>query len=238
MRKAGVGEARQNLSVLLQFVAQGHEILITDRGRPVARLVAPLPLSPEPFEDRVALRRKMPSFDPPATAELVDKPLAKGAGSSRWPSALAGPLYLDGSALAKLYLPEAESAVLGRQLQGRRDLTVADLAVTEVITAFSRRLAGAPARRRGELSGALHSALLDDLDGGRFRRIELSPSAYRAAERVALSLGPTQALRPRQVLHLALAMTAGVSGMVTFDADLTHAAQALGLRALPGGAAA
>ena len=233
MRKAGVGEARQNLSVLLQFVAQGHEILITDRGRPVARLVAPLPLSPEPFEDRASLRRTMPVFDPPATAELIEEPLPSGAKRSHWPSRLAGPLYLDGSALTKLYLPEPESNELGRQLGGRRDLTVADLAVTEVITAFGRRLGRVAARRRGELSGQLHSALLDDLDGGRFRRIELSPSAYRAAERVALSLGRTEVLRPRQVLHLALAMTAGVSGLITFDANLKSAAQALGLRTLP-----
>lgn len=233
MRKAGVGEARQNLSVLLQFVAQGHEILITDRGRPVARLVAPLPLSPKPFSDPVKLRRAMPTLQPPVSAALVERPLAAGR-RLRWPQSAAGPLYLDGSALAKLYLPEPESTTLGRQLEGRRDLTVADLAVTEVITAFGNQLGKTAAKRRGALSGALHSAILDDLDGGCFRRIELSPSAYRAAERVALSLGAAHVLRPRQVLHLALAMTAGVSALVTFDAELTDAAHALGLRTLPG----
>ncbi len=237
MRKAGVGEARQNLSVLLQFVAQGHEILITDRGRPVARLVAPLPLSPKPFADPARLRRTMPVLQPLASAGLVERPLDV-ARRLRWPHAAAGPLYLDGSALAKLYLPEPESALLGRHLAGRRDLTIADLAVTEVITAFGNQLGKMPAKRRGALSGALHAAMLDDLDGGCFRRIELSPSAYRAAERVALSLGSAHALRPRQVLHLALAMTAGVSALVTFDAELTDAAHALGLRALPGSSGA
>jgi antitoxin (DNA-binding transcriptional repressor) of toxin-antitoxin stability system/predicted nucleic acid-binding protein len=232
MRKAGVGEARQNLSVLLQFVAQGHEILITDRGRPVARLVAPLPLSPEPFEDRVALRRAMPVFDPPVTTDLVEEPLPHNAKRPPWPVKLTGPLYLDGTALAKLYLPEPESTELGQKLDGRRDLTVADLAVTEVVTAFSRRLSEVAARSRSELAGELHSALLDDLNGGHLRRIEISPSAYRAAERVSLSLSQTQKLRPRQSLHLALAMTAGVSALITFDANLKSAAQALGLRVL------
>jgi prevent-host-death family protein len=38
MRTAGVREARQNLTDLLDDVKKGREIVITDRGRPVARL--------------------------------------------------------------------------------------------------------------------------------------------------------------------------------------------------------
>ena len=38
MRKAGVREARQNLTELLDDVKKGREVVITDRGRPVARL--------------------------------------------------------------------------------------------------------------------------------------------------------------------------------------------------------
>jgi prevent-host-death family protein len=59
MKTAGIREARQNLSVLLEDVRKGHEIVITDRGRPVARLVPPQPLSVKPFEGRSAFRRKM-----------------------------------------------------------------------------------------------------------------------------------------------------------------------------------
>lgn len=228
-----MGEARQNLSVLLQFVADGHEILITDRGKPVARLVPPLPLSPKPFRDPTELRGKLPELAETVSSALVEVPL-------RFPlpfpaeTEIAGPLYLDGSSLAKIYLPESGSGDLGGLLDGRRDLTIADLAITEIVTAFRRRLGNVSAAQRSQWSATLHAALIRDLDGGRFRRIELSPSAYRAAERVALSLGPTLVLRPRQVLHLALAMTAGVSGIVTFDAELTEATRALGLRAWPG----
>ena len=39
MRIAGVREARQDLTSLLEDVAKGREVTITDRGRPVARLV-------------------------------------------------------------------------------------------------------------------------------------------------------------------------------------------------------
>src|SRR5262245_22118147 len=43
MREAGIREARLNLSRLIEEVEKGHEITITDGGRPVARLVPPLP---------------------------------------------------------------------------------------------------------------------------------------------------------------------------------------------------
>jgi prevent-host-death family protein len=39
MRMAGVREARQNLTDLLDDVKKGREIIITDRGKPVAKLV-------------------------------------------------------------------------------------------------------------------------------------------------------------------------------------------------------
>src|SRR4051794_31051495 len=39
MRKATVTEAKNGLSALLDEVKGGHEVLITDRGIPVARLV-------------------------------------------------------------------------------------------------------------------------------------------------------------------------------------------------------
>lgn len=39
MRVAGVREARQDLTGLLDEVRKGREVTITDRGRPVARLV-------------------------------------------------------------------------------------------------------------------------------------------------------------------------------------------------------
>jgi prevent-host-death family protein len=54
MRMAGVREARQDLTSLLEDVGKGREVTITDRGRPVARLV---PVSVrQPFPDLARVR--------------------------------------------------------------------------------------------------------------------------------------------------------------------------------------
>ena len=54
MRTAGVREARQDLTSLLEDVGRGREVTITDRGRPVARLV---PVSVrQPFPDLARVR--------------------------------------------------------------------------------------------------------------------------------------------------------------------------------------
>ena len=38
MKKAGIREARQYLSALIDTVQKGYDVLITNRGKPVARL--------------------------------------------------------------------------------------------------------------------------------------------------------------------------------------------------------
>jgi prevent-host-death family protein len=229
VRSAGIREARQNLSVLLEYVEKGHEILITDRGRPVARLVAPLPLSVKPFPGRGAFRRGMPRLEPPLS-ETLGAPESLAAGGPKWPPQIPGPLYLDATALARLYLPEPGSATFDRVLRGRRDLTVSELAVTELMAGFAGRRGG---ERMKSAAGQLQGAVLEDLESGCFRRVELSPSTHRAAERLALPLADASAAGPARALHLALAMTAGVAGIVSFDSALARGAEALGLLALP-----
>lgn len=51
---AGVREARQDLTSLLEDVGKGREVTITDRGRPVARLV-PVCVR-QPFPDLARVR--------------------------------------------------------------------------------------------------------------------------------------------------------------------------------------
>jgi len=48
-------------------------------------------------------------------------------------------LYVDSSALAKLYVPEAESEKLDAYLRGRIGLMISELAITEVLSAVARR---------------------------------------------------------------------------------------------------
>ena len=72
VRTSGVREARQHLSTLIDEVRKGREVVITDRGKPVARLVPPLPRAAKPFPDRAAFRRTMPVLDPPLSASIVE----------------------------------------------------------------------------------------------------------------------------------------------------------------------
>ncbi len=57
MRTAGIREARQNLTSLLDDVRKGRQVVISDRGRPVAMLV-PVQ-SREGFPDLKPLRRRL-----------------------------------------------------------------------------------------------------------------------------------------------------------------------------------
>ena len=62
MQKVNVREARQQISRLLDAVAQGEEIVIIRHGKPAARLV-PMPeveTARIRFPDRSALRAKIP----------------------------------------------------------------------------------------------------------------------------------------------------------------------------------
>ena len=73
MRKAGIREARQSLSALIDEVRKGREIVITDRGRPVARLIPPAAPAARPFPDRSAFRRRMPVLKPSLSETLIEE---------------------------------------------------------------------------------------------------------------------------------------------------------------------
>ena len=73
MKEAGIREARQNLTALIEEVRKGHEITITDRGRPVARLVPPRSRSAQPFAGRAELRRRMPVLAASLAAAVMDE---------------------------------------------------------------------------------------------------------------------------------------------------------------------
>ena len=57
------------------------------------------------------------------------------SGAERWTE----PVYLDASALVKLFVPEEESDALNQALAGLTDVIVSDLALTEMASALSRR---------------------------------------------------------------------------------------------------
>jgi predicted nucleic acid-binding protein len=150
----------------------------------------------------------------------------KASGAERW----AEPVYLDASALVKLFVPEPESDDLNRALAGLTDVIVSDLALTETASALGRRvrehrLTRDNARRLYREAAKLHAAV---------HHAELTPPIHRRAERLLLSLATP--LRALDALHLATAFDAEAATVVTFDPRLRDAAVSQGLFVAPGDA--
>ena len=68
MDRIGVRELRQHASRYLTRVAHGESLEVTDRGRPVARLV---PVGDDPWDDLVASGQVIP---PTEEGDLLDEP--------------------------------------------------------------------------------------------------------------------------------------------------------------------
>jgi predicted nucleic acid-binding protein len=138
-------------------------------------------------------------------------------------------VYVDSSALAKLYVPEADSDRLENLLRGRRDLMISELAITEVLSAVARR------RRDGELdanqANQIREALLADARSGAFKRLDLDPVVHREAERLLFATDVV-ALRTLDALHIALALSGTATHMVTIDRRMTEAARQARLRVI------
>ncbi len=68
MNRIGVRELRQHASRYLERVARGESLEVTDRGRPVARLV---PITGDPWADMIASGRVVPAED---DRDVCDEP--------------------------------------------------------------------------------------------------------------------------------------------------------------------
>lgn len=69
----GIFEAKTNLSALLERVEAGEDVVITRRGKPIARLVA---LEESPLEKTLALMaeiRQRSSAGPETLKELIEE---------------------------------------------------------------------------------------------------------------------------------------------------------------------
>jgi uncharacterized protein len=151
----------------------------------------------------------------------ADRP---GTGGPPWPE----PIYLDASALVKLFVPEPESDAINEALIGAEDVIISDLALTEMASALGRRLRERrlripDVRRLQREAGKLANAC---------SHAELTPPVHRRAERLLLSSRDV-ALRTLDALHLATALAADAATLVTFDPRLRAAAQAQGLYVAP-----
>jgi predicted nucleic acid-binding protein len=141
--------------------------------------------------------------------------------------ALDDGIYVDASALAKIYLPEPESDQIDAFLKGRRGLQISELGITEVLSAVARR------RREHALTirqaSQIRDALIDDARSGTLQLLQLSPTVHREAERLLLGFD-TVPLRTLDALHVALAISGNADWMVTFDQRMAEASLHAGLR--------
>ena len=137
-------------------------------------------------------------------------------------------LYVDSSALAKLYVPENNSDEVDSFLRGKVGLMISELSITEVLSAIARR------KREGELSpdvaNRMRDALLADADSGAFARLHLDPAVHREAERLLLTTSVP--LRTLDALHLALAFSGAATHLLTFDSRMRDAALQSGLNVI------
>jgi prevent-host-death family protein len=71
MRKSGLREARQHLATLIDEVRKGREVVITDRGRVVARLVPPAGPEGKGLPDLASFRAAQPRVSPPLSGLIA-----------------------------------------------------------------------------------------------------------------------------------------------------------------------
>jgi predicted nucleic acid-binding protein len=138
-------------------------------------------------------------------------------------------LYLDTSALVKLYVREAGSTLIQRQLDAAETAATSMVAYAEARAAFARRL------REGAATPARHRARLAQLnqDWPHYAQVELSQSLVRQAGDIAEIYG----LRGFDSIHLASALWLKESislplAFAAFDERLVAAAQAAGLETI------
>ncbi|HSJ61064.1 MAG TPA: type II toxin-antitoxin system VapC family toxin [Jiangellaceae bacterium] len=148
---------------------------------------------------------------------------------SERPVEWAGPIYVDASALVKLFVPEDESDSLNAALSGSSEVVISDLALTEMASAIGRR------RREGVLD-AVEARRLQREAGklaGACAKVEITPPVHRHAERLLLSAILSEPLRTLDALHVALALQAQAATFVSYDTRLRRVAESQGLVVVP-----
>ena len=73
MRSASLTEARQNLSAILREVRKGREVILTDRGRPVARIAPVIREASRPFSSHRWIREKVHLKGKPLSETLAEE---------------------------------------------------------------------------------------------------------------------------------------------------------------------
>lgn len=135
-------------------------------------------------------------------------------------------VYLDTSALAKWYLPEAHSTELEHWLLQVGPVSISSLTVLEMRALLARRC------REGDIDAEhemrIFAAFEEDMARAHLRCQALADAHALSAARLIASL-PGVPLRSLDALHLAIAQSLGITTLATADRVMIQAAEALGI---------
>lgn len=139
-------------------------------------------------------------------------------------------IFCDTSFVAKLYVPEIESAAVRSLLETEDEVCLSELARPELMGVFHRRLRERKWTRTDFLAAARQFAQ-DDI-GGFWTWLPLSGPIIEAAANTYATLPETVFLRSADCIHLVTALHHNFGAIHTFDAHQARAASALGIEAV------
>lgn len=133
-------------------------------------------------------------------------------------------IYLDTSALAAIYFPEAVSERAETMVATQSPCAISDLSAIELFSAVSRRLRSKEISRRD--ANAIVDTFLADLKQEVFEVFRIESSHYRIARGAIARFD--SALRTLDALHLSVVWDRGVH-LLTCDRAFAHAARKVGV---------
>ena len=139
-------------------------------------------------------------------------------------------IFCDTSTVAKIYVPEPESRAVRLRLEAEDEVCLSELARTELMAVFHRRLREAK-WTSAEFLTAVRQFSADDI-GGFWTWLPLDRVIVAAAASTFTTLPDNVFLRSSDCLHLVTALHHNFSDVFTHDKHQTAAAATLGLNPL------
>ena len=135
--------------------------------------------------------------------------------------------YIDTSALAKWYVPEAGSDAFANWMQQQKDTCISSLTITEFRCLLARR------QRMQLLTGIqvqeVYAKFQQDCQDGHLLHYPVTDQHIINAELMIESL-PSVALRTLDALHLSIAHDISAETLATADKVMAQAAQLIGIK--------
>eukprot|EP01035_Chromulina_nebulosa_P033525 gene33524-biopygen21702 len=141
-------------------------------------------------------------------------------------------IFCDTSFIAKLYVPERESAAVRQMLEADDEVCVSELARVELMAVFHRRLREKK-WNRAEFLTTVRQFMHDDI-GGFWTWLPLDQAIIDATAKTFTTLPESVFLRSSDCVHLVTALHHNFAEIHTFDVHQSRAAATLGLKAIAG----